>query len=193
VDLHQLAALRSAADLRFARPAGSGPSAPTLGVKQMHHELAPIIVITREEVEAQDISSTLAALGSLIKSPQPASNSFERIDIAFHGYNDTTEELFEIEEVRTFVQALDEQFPYWLYFLNKSGAGLQCIAYCFLPPFLTDEGKQRYFPERLNDLLIRRWFPAMNQICEWTEFTEEQIESLSDRSVNYLLSGPMEA
>ena len=32
MDLHQLAALRSAAHHRFARPAGSGPSAPTLAI-----------------------------------------------------------------------------------------------------------------------------------------------------------------
>jgi len=35
VDLHQLAALRSAVHHRFARPAGSGPSAPTLWRKSL--------------------------------------------------------------------------------------------------------------------------------------------------------------
>lgn len=159
----------------------------------MHRELAPIIVITREEVEAREVSSVLESLYSMIKSPQRALSLFERIDVAFHGYNETTEELFEIENVREYVRTLDEQFPYWLYFLSKSGTGLQCIAHCFLPPFLTPKGKQKYFPERLNDLLTKRWFPAMNQICEWTGFTEDQIESLSDRSVDYFLGGPMDA
>lgn len=36
MDLHQLAALRSAADLRYARPAGSGPSASTLGLNLLN-------------------------------------------------------------------------------------------------------------------------------------------------------------
>lgn len=86
---------------------------------------------------------------------------------------------------------LDDQFPFWLFFLSKSGTGLQCIAYCFLPPFLTPVGKAEIFPERLNDLLTQRWFPAMNQICDWVGFSEDEIEALTDRSVDYLLSGPI--
>ena len=82
----------------------------------------PIIVITREEVDAQDTSSVLGALGALVKSPQFARSFFEQVDIAFHGYNETTDELFEIVAVREFVHALDEAFPYWLYFLSKTGA-----------------------------------------------------------------------
>lgn len=154
---------------------------------------SPIIVVSRDEVLAKDVSSVLTALRALIGSPETALNYFEAVDIAFHGYNDWREELFEIQEVREFVYALDEQFPYWLFFLNKAALGLQCIAYCFLPPFLTQEAKQEIFPERLNQLLTARWFPAMNHVCESVGFTEAQIEALTDRSVEYLVGGPIAA
>lgn len=153
----------------------------------------PIIIVSREEVIAKDTSSVLDALRALVASPDTALNYFESIDIAFHGYNEWREELFEIQEVREFVYALDEQFPYWLFFLDKKALGLQCIAYCFLPPFLTQGAKQQIFPERLNQLLTTRWFPAMNYVCEAVGFSEEQIELLTDRSVNYLLGGPIAA
>lgn len=160
----------------------------------MQSSLSPvIIVITREEVEAVDISSAIEVLKTLIESPERALNFFEVVDIAFHGYNETAEELFEIPAVRNYVFELDDKFPYWLYFLTKTGTGLQCIAYCFLPPFLTPQARAQVFPERLNDLLTRRWFPAMNEVCEWTGFTEQEIESLTDRSVEYLLGGPLDA
>ena len=180
--------------LRSKGRAASG--APlSLNVRQQvgGHLFSPVIVVSRAEVDAKDISSVLGALRALIASPDAAMQYFENVDIAFHGYNETREELFEIQEVREFVYALDEQFPYWLFFLNKSALGLQCLAYCFLPPFLTFEAKQRIYPERLNDLLTRRWFPAMNQICEWVGFSEERIEVLTDRSVEYLLGGPIAA
>ena len=157
----------------------------------MPSQLSPVIVVTRQEVEARDTSSVLNALQSLISSPERAASLFEQIDLALHGYDDIDDELFELDKVRDYVRALDEHFPYWLYFLDKSGSGLQCIAYCLLPPFLTPEGKQLHFPERLNDLLTKRWFPAMNQLCEWTGFTEEAIEDLTNRSGNYLLNGPI--
>lgn len=159
----------------------------------MHTQFSPIIVVSRQEVESGDTSSVLTSLQSLITSPQRAASLFEKVDLAFHGYDDTDEELFEIDKVRDYVRNLDEKFPFWLYFLNKTATGLQCIAYCFMPLFLTPEGKQLHFPDRLNDLLTKRWFPAMNQICEWTGFTEEQIEVLTDRSVEYLLAGPSDA
>lgn len=152
---------------------------------------SPVITISRSEVEAQDTSSVLEALRALFASPDVALQYFESVDIAFHGYNGTREELFEMQTVREFVYALDEQFPFWLFFLDKSALGLQCIAYCFLPPFLTTEAKQRIYPERLNELLTKRWFPAMNQICTWVGFSEEQIKILTDQSVDYLLDGPM--
>ena len=102
-------------------------------------------------------------------------------------------ELFEIPEVREFVYALDEQFPYWLFFLDKSALGLQCLAHCFLPPFLTAEARQRIHREQLAELLSKRWFPAMNQVCEWVGFSEAQIETLTNRSVDYLFNGPAAA
>ena len=154
---------------------------------------SPLIVVTREEVDNKDTSSVLEALRALVASPEAALNYFESVDIAFHGYNDCREELFEIQAVREFVYALDDQFPYWLFFLDKKALGLQCLAHCFLPPFLTQEAKQAIFPERLNDLLTKRWFPAMNRVCDAVGFSEEQIEALSDRSVQYLLSGPIAA
>ena len=154
---------------------------------------SPKIVITRNEVVTKDTSSALHALRVLISSPKAARQYFESVDIAFHGYNETREELFEISEVREFVYALDEQFPYWLFFLDKTALGLQCLACCFLPPFLTAEAKRKHYPERLNELLTKRWFPAMNQVCEWVGFTEEQIEMLTNRSVDYLLSGPIDS
>ncbi|MFB1487783.1 MULTISPECIES: hypothetical protein [unclassified Thiocapsa] len=152
---------------------------------------SPIIIVSREEVNSKDTISVLKALHALVASPEGALRYFESVDIAFHGYNDWNEELFEIQVVRECVYALDEEFPYWLFFLDKSALGLQCIAHCFLPPFLTDEAKKEIFLERLNDLLTRRWFPAMNQVCDAAGFSEEQIEALSERSVRYLLGGPI--
>lgn len=74
-----------------------------------------------------------------------------------------------------------------------SALGLQCLAHCFLPPFLTAEARQRIHREQLVELLSKRWFPAMNQVCEWVGFSEVQIETLTNRSVDYLFNGPVAA
>lgn len=157
---------------------------------QMLRSLDPIaVIISRAEVEAGDIEHVLSTLQRFTLTPETARASFERVDIAFHGYDQDTRELYEIPEVRSFVYQLDEQFPFWLFFLSKRHLGLQCLLLCFLPPYLTEQARSRIFPERINQLLSSRWFPAMNQICEYAGFSERQVKQLTDRVVNYITDG----
>jgi len=148
------------------------------------------IVASKAEVLAGDTKGVLSALRSLVVSQDAAVAWCERVDFAIDGYNDTRWELFEIPEVREFVAKVDDEFPFWLFFLSKQSLGLQCIAHCFLPPFLKPEAQARIFPEKLDELLSMRWFPAMNQICDWVEMAEPEIDAMTDRSVEYLLAGP---
>ena len=113
----------------------------------------------------------------------------ENVDLGFSGYEEDARELFEIPEVRNFVFKLDEEFPFWLFFLTKFGTGLQCIFLCLMPPFLTEKAKAEIFPQRLSDLLMNRWLPAMNQIGSYAEITELENEQLTECAVSYLTEG----
>lgn len=148
-----------------------------------------VVVVTRAEVEAMDTSAALAVLKRLLESPDTARAFVERVDIAFHGYDQTNQELFEIPEVRNFVCELDQQFPFWLFFLSKRHFGLQCLLFCFLPPFLTEAGRAKVFPERINQLLTNRWGPAMGQMCEYVGFSERQFNRLAERAMAYITNG----
>ena len=86
---------------------------------------------------------------------------------------------------------LDDQFPYWLFFMRKNGLGLQAITYCLMAPYLNNEVRETQLPERLNELLSDRWFPAMNQICMAVGFSEGQIEALTNKVVDYFFNGPI--
>lgn len=148
-----------------------------------------IIVVSKEEVEAGNISSSLRTLNRLIESPSTARQFAERVDIAFHGYDHNAVELFEMPEVRSFVHKLDEKFPYWLFFLSKYHAGLQCLLLCLLPPFLTETARAEVFRQRIGDLLTRRWLPAVNHICEYAGFSDHEINVLTDRIETYIAHG----
>lgn len=150
-----------------------------------------VLVVSRDEIERCDIAPVLESLLKLISSQESAIAYFEKVDIAVEGYDQTTQELFEIPTVRDFIHKLDEEFPFWLFFLNKSALGLQFVEYCFLLPFLTEEARRKEHPEQLDRLLTNRWFPAMNHICAWVQFSEQQIEALTNRSIEYLLRGPI--
>ena len=150
------------------------------------------LIISRAEVENQDIQPAMSVLRRLIESPQIALNYKEEVNIAFDGYDQSNLELFEIPEVRNYVYKLDEQFPFWFYFLSKYSSGLQCIMLCFLPPYLTEEAQQEIFPTRLGKLLTDRWIPAMNQVCAYAGLTENKIEELTNRMELYIADGPLQ-
>ena len=148
------------------------------------------IVVSRSEVEAVDTSAPLAALNQLISTEESIRDFRQRVNISFHGYENTREELFEIPEVRSYVHALDAKFPYWLYFLSLDCEGLQCLALCYLPPYLTEEARQRIHPERLADLIDRRWGPALNQICAASKMSEQDTDLLLMDTIEYFKNGP---
>lgn len=112
-----------------------------------------------------------------------------KVNIAFDGYNQDSRELFEIPEVRTYVYKIDEKFPFWLFFMSTHDTGLQCIMFCFLPPYLIDEARAKIHPRRLSDLLTSRWFPAMNHVSGYAGLTENEIEQLTKRVSLYFTSG----
>ncbi len=149
------------------------------------------ILISREEVEAQDVAAPLATLKSLITSPEVARSYMENVDVVFGGYDGDSRELFEIPEVRDYAYKLDNEFPYWLFFLSKYGLGLQCLLLCFLPPYLTEEARATIHPERTRELLLDRWLPAMNQVSEFAGLSGDEIDQLTERAISYIANGSL--
>ncbi len=149
------------------------------------------VVVSRQEVEAANIDPALSILTRLIASPAIARANQERVDIAFDGYNHDPTELYEIPKVRDYVHALDDKFAFWLFFLTKHFPGLQCLMLCFLLPYLTEEAKAETHPKQLEVLLLKRWIPAMNWIAEYAGLNEEDVLTLTNRSMAYLMNGPI--
>ena len=145
------------------------------------------IVISRDEVLKQDIKVAMSILDQLISSPPIAEYFKERVDIAFNGYDHYREELWEIPDVRNYVEELDAKFPYWLYFLSKNGNGLYVIIKCFLLPFLTPEAEVEINNPKLQSYLINRGFLAMNQVCEYIGLSEEENVEMTNRVLKYLV------
>jgi hypothetical protein len=150
-----------------------------------------MVAVSRQEVESGDTSGPLSTLKHLISSQQMVREFRTRVDIAFDGYNDTSHELFEMPEVRNYVYALDEQFPYWLYFLSRNYAGLQCLTLCHLLPYLTPEAQAERHPRQLADLIERRWGPALNHICAAAGFPDSEADALLESALIYFKSGPI--
>ena len=156
----------------------------------IHDKIDPLVVtVSREEINSGNIEPALSILKQLISSPDMATTYKEKIDIAFHGYDTDSRELFEVPEVRDYVHKLDEKFPFWLYFLSKKHLGLQALLFCFLPPYLTEEAKTEIYPQKIDELLTKCWFPAMNHIVDFVGMSEKENEVMTERAIRYITHG----
>jgi hypothetical protein len=143
------------------------------------------IVVSKKEIQNNDISLAMKVLSQLFSNDKVAMHFKERVDIHFDGYNDIPDELWEITEVRDYVQKLDSAFPYWLFFLSKNGSALYVILKCFLLPFLTPEAEESINTPRIQSFLIEKAFPALNAICDRLDVSENENEEISNRSLKY--------
>lgn len=88
------------------------------------------LVVEREQVDAQDDSEPLGALLALLDSRARVDRFANRVSVTFHGYESDQRELFEVPEVRRYVRALDEGFPFWLWFLDCKSFSPTLIVEC---------------------------------------------------------------
>ena len=88
------------------------------------------VAVSRDDVESNDISSTLDALSSLLVDDATVRKFQERVNISFDGFDHDPLEVYEIPEIRRFCAELDKSFPYWLYFLSTEDSSLKMMAFC---------------------------------------------------------------
>ncbi len=148
------------------------------------------VVISRDEVEQHDTSGPIGVLKKMLQSPERIRTFRTRVNISFFGYDQDNRELFEIPDVRDYVTRLYSDFPYWLYFLARECTGLQCLTLCMLPPFLTEDARAKTYPQRIADLLERRWIPALNHLCAAIGETDDEADQLLNSAITYFIEGP---
>jgi len=76
-----------------------------------------VLYASRAEVERGDIDRASTALDKLL-NPEVAQRLKGRLIFGIRGYEDDPRDLYEIPEVRVWMQALDQVFPHWFYFMD---------------------------------------------------------------------------
>ncbi len=143
-----------------------------------------LLVVAREDIESQELSGPLAVLNRLRVTKSLMRDSQDKVDLSVFGYDNDPRELWEILEVRAWMRMLDEEFPYWFFFLSKHLPGLAFITFALCEFQKRADGKFVLDKQSLANF-IRRHFVAMNEICESLGFSEDKIRSLSDAVFSY--------
>jgi len=149
-----------------------------------------VLDLDRGDIEAGDTSAVMAVLKQLLE--RDATTKFcERVDLRCSGYDSDSRELWEIPEVRAFVHILDQQFPYWCYFLSRNGEGLLWLTYCLYPLALSQDEKQRLWLPAIRKYIEDRGIPQMTAICRYVGCSDQEAVRLTNSAVNYLVNKPL--
>lgn len=139
-----------------------------------------IFVISRQQIEASDVESSLEVLRSLVptKNPEHAWACKGRLSLAISGYDTDPRELFEIPEVCRYIRSVDEHWPFWLFFLNQVDDSIKLVASCMASSLEVVPGAVHIDPAGLQQFMERA-FSSVNCLFENYGFPESENEALS--------------
>jgi TPR repeat protein len=149
-----------------------------------------VLDFDKGDIEAGDTSDVMAVLKQLLER-DAATKFCERVDLRCTGYDSDSRELWEIPEVRAFVQRLDQQFPYWCYFLSRNGEGLLWLTYCLYPLAMSQDEKQRLWLPAIRKYIEDRGIPQMTAICRYVGCSDQEAVRLTSGAANYLVNKPL--
>lgn len=136
------------------------------------------LVFSREQIMEMDLQEPLQVLRQLAGNPEKAIAACGRISVVIDGYNADSRELFEIPEVRRYIQQLDALWPYWFFFLSQADDSIKVIESCLCDSIEVVPGVTSVDIEQFNHCLTRH-FSALNHYCESLNLPESRIEEIS--------------
>lgn len=149
------------------------------------------LVFSRDQVEAQDISEPLQVLRQLTGNPEKAVSACGRISLVIDGYNADPRELFEIPDVRRYIKAIDDLWPYWFFFLSQADDSIKILESCLCDSIEVVPGVASIDTVQLNDALTRH-FSAMDYYCEAINLPEYRIQEISEGIISLISNASVE-
>jgi hypothetical protein len=143
-----------------------------------------VVVVAREDVENLALGPTLGVLRTWVESATHVSEVRGRLQMVFHGFDSDEREVWNIPAVRTFVQALDQQFPYWFYLVDLRADTLKILAFCLSRTSSSRPGVTAIHPADFQAFLEGH-FSAMNQLLDHWNVDEDENQQVTAEIIGY--------
>jgi hypothetical protein len=146
-----------------------------------------VLLIPKSVVEQQDLDFTLSGLEKLLVNEETIQKSKNKLTVGFDGYDDDPRELYEIDEVRDYIQAITEKFPYWFYFCSTKDHSLWIIlmAHCKFRKFGPGAAKVETKDARK---IMAYLFSNLNEFLEKHNLGQSELKSLTKEIREYFSS-----
>lgn len=150
-----------------------------------------ILMFSRRQVETCDINEPVQFLRRLTADRQTALEFSRRISLVVDGYNDDPRELFEIPAVRAYLKRLDQEWPYWFFFLSQADESIKMLESCLCDTIEVVPGVASIDIEQMERVLARH-FGAMNRLTEKLDLPKEKCEELAEGIISLIHNAAVE-
>lgn len=137
-----------------------------------------ILMISRHQVQTGDTASVLTSLKPFLATREDAWLYRSQMSLVVDGYNDDPRELVDIPQVRDFLIALDQQWPYWAFFFNQIDDSIKLLGSCVCGAEFKGGGAVEIDGRKLA-YFLQRGFAGMNAIFDQHGFPEAELEAMS--------------
>lgn len=100
------------------------------------------LTIPRAQVENSAPQSLIELLHSLVATPEMAAKKAQSVVVAFDGYDDDPREIFMVPEVRSFLEAVATNCPWFLHVLKPDSYFVWFASIIRIVDFAKDSGKR---------------------------------------------------
>jgi hypothetical protein len=141
--------------------------------------------IPHDDVQACDTTTVLTALNSFLETQERVAWGRGRITLIFEGFDDDPRDVWNIPEIRRYIEKLDEQFPYWFYFADLDAHTLKVLALCLCRVVKVGNGSTPD-PEDLKHFLASHVI-ALNILCDRFDLGDEIKEEITKQVCEHLV------
>ncbi len=140
-----------------------------------------VLVISREQIETGNQFEVLQFLFALVPTDNPshAWSLKGRVSLVISGYNSDERELYEIPEVCEYLRSIDQEWPFWFFFLSQADESIKVVAMCLGKATKVAPGLTR-FDQDAWSTFMERSFSAVNYLFDTYGFPESESEILSE-------------
>jgi hypothetical protein len=114
-----------------------------------------VLMISRRQVEQQDLASVLDALKLFTATREDAWRYRGQMSLVVDGYNHDPRDLVDIPEVRSLLKRLGAEWPYWGFFFNQVDDSIKILGSCCCGVEFPGRGAAVIDPALLTGFLTR--------------------------------------
>ncbi len=143
-----------------------------------------VVVISKSEIETLNITPALETLSKLLSDRGTALQYKGRVLLCVKGYDSDSRELYEVPEVKKYIQLLDSRFPYWFFFLSIERGALRLMAFCLCRTVNVKPGIASPNNMDMAQFMMNH-FTALNCLCSQLGLPDAFVETLSMKIDNH--------